>query len=141
MKTPPPVNAAPFSQGSGTGQILLLLLYLALILLLVYYATRLFGKFAQRGSLFGGMGKSEFRPGRYISLIDRMAVDKSKAILLVRVKDEFYLLGVADENVSLLEKVKLSAEELEAGDSAEAQPAVFSKLLETWKERGTHEKS
>lgn len=117
-----------------------MLLYLALILLLVYYATRLFGKFAARGSLFGGMGRSEFRPGSFITLIDRLAVDKSKAILLVRVKDEYYLLGVAEENVTLLQKVEISAEDISAGDVKSAEPAIFSKLMETWKERGRNEK-
>lgn len=140
MKTPPPTNAATLSQGGGTGQILLLLLYLGLILLLVYYATRLFGRFAARGSIFSGNGRSEFRPGSFITLIDRLAVDKSKALLLVRVKDEYYLLGVAEENITLIEKVQISAEELDAQNTQGEPPPAFSKLLAAWRERDRHEK-
>ena len=128
-------------QGNGIGQILLLLLLLALLLVLVYYVTRFVGNFAARGTIFPGTKQSAFRPGKYIELIDRLAVDREKSVLLVRVDGAYYLLGVSDEAVTLIEKVELSAEAVDAANGESAAPFAFKTMLEAWKERGKNDKN
>lgn len=119
-----------------TGDILLMILFLVLILVGAYYATRMFGRMAQRGMLMGG-GKNAFRPGAYITLIDRLAVDKEHSVLLIKVNDEYYLIGMG-EQVTLLEKLGALPEALI--EQAEAKtPNAFQTILDAWKERGKHE--
>ncbi len=127
-------------QGNSTAQILLLLLLLALILVLVYYATRFVGGFAARGTIFPGAKQGEFRPGKYIVLIDRLAIDREKSVLLVRVGEAYYLLGASEESVTLLEKVELSDEMLQAANEASGTPFAFKSIMEAWKEHGKNEK-
>lgn len=135
MKTPPPYALDTAHNGSGIGQILLLVLLLAVLLALVYYTTRFVGRFAARGSLFAPGKDSEFRPGRHIALIDRLAVDREKAVLLVRVDRAYYLLGVSEESVRLLKEVEPPP--AEAAQDAPGQGAGgFKGLLDMWKGRG-----
>lgn len=135
MRTPavPQINTAG---GGMTGDILLMILYLVLILVGAYYATRLFARMAQRGVLLGG-GKNAFRPGAYITLIDRLAVDKEHSVLLIKVNDAYYLIGMG-EQVTLLEKLGTLPEELVAQAEAQA-PNAFQTVLDAWRERGKHE--
>ncbi|MDD4075309.1 MAG: flagellar biosynthetic protein FliO [Eubacteriales bacterium] len=135
MRTPavPQINTAG---GGMTGDILLMILYLVLILVGAYYATRLFARMAQRGVLLGG-GKNAFRPGAYITLIDRLAVDKEHSVLLIKVNDAYYLIGMG-EQVTLLEKLGALPEELVAQAEAQA-PNAFQTVLDAWRERGKHE--
>ncbi len=135
MRTPlvPQVNTA--AGGSVTGQVLLMVLYLALILVGAYYVTRLFARMAQRGVLWGG-GKNAFRPGAYITLIDRLAVDKEHSVLLIRVGEDYYLIGMG-EQVTLLEKLGALPETAQRGEAQDAN--TFKTLLDAWRDRGKHE--
>ncbi|MDO5111914.1 MAG: flagellar biosynthetic protein FliO [Clostridia bacterium] len=136
MRTPtvPQINTA--AGGSMTGDILLMILYLVLILVGAYYATRLFARMAQRGVLLGG-GKNAFRPGAYITLIDRLAVDKEHSVLLIKVGEDYYLIGMG-EQVTLLEKLGALPEDVVAQAEAPA-PGVFKDMLDAWRDRGKHE--
>ena len=100
--TPAPVEFAP--EGPGFLQILLLLLLLVLILIGVYFATRFFARFAQRGALgpLPGGGKGQRR--RRIVLLDRLVLDRDRSVVLLESEGRRYLLGVGGQSFALLDK-------------------------------------
>lgn len=131
-----PVQTLPTNAGTSTGQLLLLLLYLVLILVGVYYATRWFAKVAQRGTIFTGRTKHTFQPGRHLLLVDRLAFDKDKSVILIKAEQKFYLLGVSSENISLISE--LAPEEVdytaEAERAAGTGQASFKDVFAAWKQ-------
>ncbi len=139
MQTPTPVQTLPTNAGTSTGQLLLLLLYLVLILVGVYYVTRWFARVAQRGSLFAGKTKNTFQPGRHLLLIDRLAFDKDKSVILVKAEERFYLLGVSNESITLIKE--LPPEEVaflvDADKSGAGAPLSFKDIFSVWKQGKT----
>ena len=122
--TPAPVQFAP--EGPGFLQILLLLLLLVLILIGVYFATRFFARFAQRGTpgpLPGG-GKGQRR--RRIVLLDR---------LLLESEGRRYLLGVGGQSFALLDKADAPKEEEPEQSAARERSAAgtFRDVMAVWK--------
>lgn len=118
----------------GAGQVLLLILYLILILVGVYFATRLFARVAQRAAAPRAQTGARFQPGRHIHLVDRLALDRERSILLFEADGKRYLVGVSGESF-----VKLSESEAPPYEppAEGATGAAFKDLLSAWKRRGT----
>ncbi len=131
--TPAPVEFAP--EGPGFLQILLLLLLLVLILIGVYFATRFFARFAQRGTLgpLPGGGKGQRR--RRIVLLDRLVLDRDRSVVLLESEGRRYLLGVGGQSFALLDKADAPKEEEPEQSAARERSAAgtFRDVMAVWK--------
>lgn len=71
-----------------------ILLAMVLILVLAYYVSRALGR-----------GRNRRAAGKYLNVIDQMAIGQDRALLIVSVGDEHYLVGSASGSVTLLAKL------------------------------------
>lgn len=75
--------------------IILAMVGIVVVLFLAYYLTRLYAK--KMGTYFG--------TGQNIKVIDRLPVGKGSSIAVVELKGQQYLLGVTEQNISLIDKL------------------------------------
>lgn len=92
------------------------LVIMAAIIILAYYASRWYA------------GKTKITSsGKYVKIIDRVAVSPGCSMMIVQAGDKFYLVGSGDKTVRLI--CELSDFHPELSEAHEAQTA-FSKLFE-----------
>lgn len=113
-----PAPAPALGQGPQIGQILLLLLYLALIFAGAYFVTRIFARIAQRGVLPAAKAGARHR---HIFLVDRLALDRERSVLLLEADGKRYLVGVSGQAFTLLEKTDAPPEPMEP--AAQGRPS------------------
>lgn len=102
-----PVQVAAPDMGS-------LLLRLTISLIIVIGLAVLVIKFLQRQASFSGTG-------RWIRILDQVAIGPNRALILAEIAGKIYVLGVTDHNITKLMEIKnasqadfLAAEELDA---------------------------
>ena len=101
----------------GFGAMAGALLSVVSILLLAYWSSRFLGK------RWGG-GAS----GRYLKIIDRIQVGADRYILLVKLQDHTYLMGVSEKGVQLLTEPEGTFEEPDYGE----KPMGFQEILKAY---------
>jgi len=127
-----PASALVTAQGPQTGQVLLLLFYLALIIAGAYFFTRLIARLAQRGGIYGA---APVRAVRSIKLIDRLQLDREHSVLLIESDGQRYLVGMGSGSFTLLDKSDAPEQE---EPQAEPQRPSFKDALAAlnWKKQG-----
>lgn len=98
------------------------LLLVAAILVLCYYTTRRLGKLQMGG---GG--------GRYIRMLDHIAVGQDKAVVLIQTGEKYLLLGVANSQISVLSELEES--QITELEMYREKPGDFRNILEALKDR------
>lgn len=100
----------------GVKNVVMLIVYLALILAGAYFVT----KYVARRALTQGMkkrpGGSVFRartnePGTLLSVADRIAIDKTKTILVVEFQGKYYLMSTTEHDVKCIDKTPIPKKE------------------------------
>lgn len=112
---PQPSPQIDFSKSTsvGAGNVILLVLLLVGILFAAYYTTR----------LVSGKASRLLRSNK-MHIVDRLAISRDKMLLIVRVGQELYLLGVSNNQINHL--AQLSPEALEEPeDEAGAAGSTF----------------
>lgn len=95
----PTLAAAP-----STGSIVALFAMLVLLILAAYFTTKFVGGKANR-----------FFHSKYMLLLDRLNISKDKSVMIVKVGEKHYVLGVSAQRVSLIDTLpEDSLTELEA---------------------------
>ena len=82
-------------------------------------------------SRFLGRKMSASAGGRYMKVIDSVMIGRDKQLLLVRIKEETFLIGVSQQQVSFMTKVSgdFGSEAPDAGKTAPGMP--FKDALDT----------
>lgn len=96
-----------------------------MVLLLVgaYYLTKYVSKRAmQRGAKktrgrFAG-DKDRWKQGQYVSVVDRIPIDRDKTIMVVEFNDKHYLMATTGQDIKILDKIEVQKEK--AGMEADA---------------------
>ncbi|MCD7990706.1 MAG: flagellar biosynthetic protein FliO [Clostridia bacterium] len=111
-------------------KILFYLIVLIVVLALAYYTTRMLGR---------GMGRSQRTGG--MEILDQMALGRDSYLLVVKVQDRIFLMGVTSGGISKIEEL----ESYDKKGAAEAAPDFVSLLSSHMKERfsgkGTEEQA
>lgn len=74
-------------------------------------------------SRFLGRKMSASAVGRYMKVIDSVMIGRDRQLLLVRIKDETFLIGVSQQQVSFMTKVSGDFED-EAPDAGRTAPGM-----------------
>lgn len=118
----------------GARNVILLIVYLAIILVAAYFVT----KYVARRALTRGMKRKPktggvFRartgePGSLVSVADRIAIDKTKTIMVVEFQDKYYLMSTTEHDIKCIDKVDIppnSNEQNKALDGADGESASY----------------
>lgn len=103
---------------SAIGSIVLI----ALVLVLTYVASRWYAR-RMSGSAMG----------KYVKVVDRMALGQGVSLVISQVGERFYLLGVSDKNVQLITELV----DFDLGTSPETMglSAPFGDTLRQWMDK------
>lgn len=86
-------------------EIVKIFFYLAVVILLIYLVTRVLRKY-----------RNYFKEqGTLLKVIDRGFLTQRAQIALVQMKDQYYLLGITEEKITVIDTFKLSEDELQEG--------------------------
>ena len=118
----------------GARNVILLIVYLAIILVAAYFVT----KYVARRALTKGMKRKPknggvFRgrtaePGSLISVADRIAIEKTKTIMVVEFQGKYYLMSTTEHDIKCIDKVDIppdSEDQNKANDGAENKSASY----------------
>ncbi len=105
--------------------VIILIVYLVLLVLGAYLLTR----YVSRRSMKKGMKKpegktagarSKWKQGRYVSVLDRIPIDRDKTIMVVEFEGKRYLMATTGQDIKLLDKLNKE----ETGDAETATAAT-----------------
>lgn len=86
-------------------EIVKIFFYLGVVILLIYLVTRLLRKY-----------RNYFKEqGTLLKVIDRGFLTQRAQIALVQMKDQYYLLGITEEKITVIDTFRLSEDELQEG--------------------------
>jgi flagellar protein FliO/FliZ len=98
--------------GSSIGSLVEIILVLAVVFFMAWYITR-----------FIGMRSKGKAAGRFMRVVDRLAISNDKALLLVKIGSEYCVVGIAGHEMNLIAKLdEAQARAFEEENSAGAQP-------------------
>ncbi len=126
--------------------VFILIIYLALLILGAYLLTRYVSKRAMQKGMKkpegkATAGKSKWKQGRYVSVLDRIPIDRDKSILVVEFEGKRYLMAATGQDIKLLDKLKKEETgETEAAEEAGDFGAPFAGTEENRREGGFHER-
>lgn len=104
--------------------------FISLLMMLVVIAAILYLSYIVSRKL--GSGMMQAGGARNIKVIERAYLDREKSVVIIRVGDKEYLLGVSPENVCLLEELEegqISYEEAE--EQPEMPTAQFASIIKS----------
>lgn len=96
------------------------LIVIAAILALCYFTTRRLGSVRTGG-------------GRYIRLLDRVAIGQDKAVALIQAGEKYLLLGIANAQITVL--AQMDESQIAQMDLKKEEPVDFKSILEALKDR------
>lgn len=111
-------DVATASNTSSIGNLLEIILVLAVVFFLAWYVTR-----------FISMKSKGKTAGRFMRVVDRLAISNDKTILLVKIGSEYCVVGVTGHEMHLISK--LDSEQARAFE--EENPASAQSGAEMWK--------
>lgn len=86
-------------------EIVKIFFYLGVVILLIYLVTRLLRKY-----------RNYFKEqGTLLKVIDRGFLTQRAQIALVQMRDQYYLLGITEDKITVIDTFKLSEDELQEG--------------------------
>lgn len=99
-----------------TSDVVILIVYLVLLLLGAYYLTKFVSKRAMQKGVKKNKGrvsgdKGRWRQGQYVSVVDRIPIDKDKTILVVEFDNKHYLMATTGQDIKILDKIEVQKEE------------------------------
>jgi flagellar biogenesis protein FliO len=91
--------------------VIILIFYLVLLVLGAYFLTRYVSKRAMKKGVRKPDNKKtgtkfKWKEGRYISVLDRVPVDRDKSIMVVEFEGKRYLMATTGQDIKLLDKLK-----------------------------------
>ena len=91
--------------------VIILIIYLVLLVLGAYFLTRYVAKRSMQKGMKKPDGKSagarpRWKQGRYVSVLDRIPIDRDKTIMVVEFGGKRYLMATAGQDIKLLDKLK-----------------------------------
>lgn len=98
-----------------TSDVVILIVYLVLLLLGAYYLTKFVSKRAMQkgvqktGGRFAG-DKVRWKQGQYVSVVDRIPIDRDKTILVVEFDHKQYLMATTAQDIKILDKIEVQKE-------------------------------
>lgn len=132
--TLPTGTEAQLATEVGARNVILLIVYLAIILVAAYFVT----KYVARRALTKGMKRKPktggvFRartaePGTLISVADRIAIEKTKTIMVVEFQGKYYLMSTTEHDIKCIDKVDIppnSEDQNTVNDGAEDKSASY----------------
>lgn len=132
------MNNVQMAPGIEAKNIVILIVYLVLILVAAYFLT----KFVAKRSLQKGMKRSQtsrktgsakkYEPGRHVCVVDRIAVERDKTLMVVEFQGKYYLLSTTSQEIHCIDKIEIPPEEPvemennegEAEESEQKNPAA-----------------
>jgi flagellar biogenesis protein FliO len=126
--------------------VVVLIIYLVLLILGAYFLTRYVSRRAMKkgvkkpeGKAAGG--KSKWKQGKHVSVLDRIPIDRDKTILVVEFAEKRYLMATTGQDIKLLDKLKTeeAREAQEAEEAEDTEPPSFE-TEETQKNSGFFER-
>lgn len=118
----------------GARNVILLIVYLAIILVAAYFVTKYVARRAltkgmKRTPKTGGVFRARTRePGTLLSVADRIAIEKTKTIMVVEFQGKYYLMSTTEHDIKCIDKVDIppdSDEQNKAQDGAEGKSASY----------------
>lgn len=98
----------------------MMLIAIAAILYLSYFVSKKLGA-----------GMMQTGNARNIKILERAYLDRDKSIAIVRVGEKEYLLGISQENVTLLEKLEEGQLEYAEDEEEEPSAAQFASIIKS----------
>lgn len=101
-----------------TSDVIILIVYLVLLLVGAYYLTKYVSKRAMQkgvkkaGGRFSGE-KARWKQGQYVSVVDRIPIDRDKTILVVEFDHKHYLMATTGQDIKILDKIEVQKEKAE----------------------------
>ena len=98
-----------------TSDVIILIVYLVLLLLGAYYLTKYVSKRAMQkgakrtGGMFTG-DKGRWKQGQYVSVVDRIPIDRDKTIIVVEFDHKQYLMATTAQDIKILDKIDVQKE-------------------------------
>lgn len=112
------------------GQVIMLIIYLILIIVGAYYLTRYVANRRLRQGMRGSSrafqsSKSTSGPGHMVAVVDRIAIDREKTLMVVEFEGKYYLIGTTPQEMRLMGRADITEEDLERErqEAAKAQSA------------------
>lgn len=113
--------------GISAQNILVIIVYLVLIVLAAYFLT----KYVARRSLKKGMkpsqsqrgGKAKTGFGHLVSVVDRIAVDRDKTIMVIEFQGKYYLMSTSADRIECIDQVDAPETPEEDAEEAQAEDA------------------
>ena len=93
---------------------------LVLVLAIVFYLTWITTRFVA--------GKSRLGAGRFMKVVDRMALSHDKSVMVVKIGGSFCVIGVSSHDMRLIKT--LSAQEAEAFEVSAESPSPAGKMAD-----------
>lgn len=126
-----------FAPGIDISNVLLIILYLVLIIIAAYFLTKFVARKSLRkgmrranSSAGKGMRKKNAETGHSIAVIDRIAVDRDKTIMVVEFRGRHYLIGTTAQDIKCIDSVEISTDDAdeetmadETVESSSSEPA------------------
>lgn len=118
----------------GARNVILLIVYLAIILVAAYFITKYVARRAltrgmKRKPKTGGVFRARTKePGELISVADRIAIEKTKTIMVVEFQGKYYLMSTTEHDVKCIDKVDIppdSREQNIAQNGADGESASY----------------
>ena len=114
--------------GDGIGSSILMIVLLLLVMLGAYFTTK-----------FLSVKTKRLTKGKFLDIKDRLYVGRDKNILLVEAGDQYFLVGVTNQTITLigtLKKEELSSIEQEPAETSAGFKGVFGKFSGFMKNAG-----
>ena len=93
--------------------------FLAIILVLIYFVLRKVLPLLVQAPAFRN---------RTVRIVERVAVDQKRSLLVVEIQERFYLLGSAEGQISML--MELDREKMDLQKSAAKSPSAFDRVFQ-----------
>lgn len=123
------VHRSVYALGSsGIGQFIVSVLVLVFVVVLCYFTTRFIANY-QKG--VAGRGN--------IEILEVKSLGNNKYIEIVRIGEEYFILGVSKDNITLISKVDKDTLDFEKPQKTSTKES-FSKLLDKLKNGGYKDK-
>ena len=99
-----------FAPEIDISNVIMIILYLVLIIAAAYFLTKFVAKRTLRKGMKGSGKKRPIEPGHLISVVDRIAVDRDKTIMVVEFRGKHYLIGTTAQEIKCLDSVDIAGE-------------------------------
>ncbi len=131
-------NGLQLAPAVNPTDVIVIIVYLVLIVVAAYFLTKFVAKKSlQKGMRNSGMkrksGAGKLEMGHLVSVVDRVAVDRDKTIMVVEFEGKYYLMSTSPNGLECIDKVEILPEaesqpqpEVSAEDNAKEEQGAVS---------------